>query len=949
MADNKQDFYEITYDIETVHSVFTNTFIDKDSITLMFFGDDHYNRLDDETLLKPVRDYVARNQLQLEKAGISLDPKIEILRYYPNSWRDAERLGQEMKRIIYCHPLSNMPMSIGEVSYCGWNSYRYDLTLMCMIASVFLHIGALENAHPSLIKCLSDCIIGFNGPDWLFSKEVQEMLEANPQALDNWVSRWSEKEYKQNFNLAMWCERHIDWARLGKIAEEGNENAYPPSLKKEMARYGFNIVMDDQVSLGSTDMLTDEQIYDLIYYNVNDVCGTRLIGQNQLIQSGLTTRDTIRRLFPYTSPKNTPFNKLDVWSPSERDCTAARLAGEVLIGPQRKRPVDYGSVSYYFPLADGKFVDILEYMKEHEPYMHPYMYTFFNHFRGKNTTTSWQDWQVKKAQPITRKATANIPYYRDGRPVNSYITISSGGAHGSVMAGLAEYTPEEVNEWIKANVGAVGKEKSTLDLEYIVHVDWSSFYPTLASKMQLYVGSDGIDRFTGVVRHRIELKEKIPHDRASWTHENYVANEDQMGLKFILNNATGAGNMHQKYALLPVDNKTLSMRLIGNMQIWCLAQRMTQAGGFVFSTNTDGIYVYGLTMDEAQQVVDDYISVYGLGVDPEFIPRMINRDTSNRIEYADDEITINSCGGRLRHGRKLHYLDESIGRNIPYPLAVGHAVIDYMTEDKEWLTKPFDRERLKNNLIKIMEMEDSITPWYHIYVASDKRQLLVNNVPQQRINRIILTNAGDELKTSNLKKATKADMYTLYSWSQRKDRSIEELSKELGVKLDYTDDSKFRLHAEIDDGTEEGSFEIIEDRDFTFEEFNEIWKDHGKLILMDEENEEVKCWYLGGLTGYPESEGKIINTAEEVNDIHPIDADLNIEAYTDWAESLLQSWKVTGDIPEAGMISVDDNLGFKVKVSQTKANKIDNVSKDIESLYDGLKEYLGVELIEEFV
>ena len=59
---------------------------------------------------------------------------------------------------------------------------------------------------------------------------------------------------------------------------------------------------------------------------------------------------------------------------------------------------------------------------------------------------------------------------------------------------------------------------------------------------------------------------------------------------------TGAGNQHNPYALLPVDNKTLSMRLVGNMLIWCLAQRVTQAGGYIISTNTDGIYFANISL-----------------------------------------------------------------------------------------------------------------------------------------------------------------------------------------------------------------------------------------------------------------------------------------------------------------------------------------------------------------
>lgn len=942
--------HEITYDIESIYSVFTNTFIDNDSITLMFFGDNYYDRLSDEDLLKPIYDYVDKNHLMFEKAGISTTPEIKLLRYYSNSYEDAEKLGRELNKILYCQPLSTMNVDKAPVSYCGWNSYRYDLSLMAMTATMVLATGSLNNFHPSLIKALSDCIIHYTGPEWAFARNVQEMLDESQFMKYNWKKRWDMTTYKKNFNIAMWSERHIDWARLGRVTEEGQGNAYPPSLKKEMARYGFNIVMDDQVSMGGTDFLSDDLIYDLIYYNVNDVVGTRLIGQNQVIQSGLSTRDTIRRLYPYTSPKNTPFNKLNKWSPSERDCTAATLAGEVLIGPNRKKPIDYPNISYYFPLADGRYVDLLEFMKENEPFMHPYMYEFFAYFRGKDTTTNFQDFNVKRKQPITHGATINIPYYKDGKPLNVYIRASTGGAHGSVMAGLADKTEEEINEWIKTDTGAVGKQKVTLDLKNVVHVDWSSFYPTLASKMKLYIGSDGEDRYTGIITTRLDLKKIIPHDKSTWTHQDFVNNEDQDGLKFILNNATGAGNMHKKYALLPVDNKTISMRLIGNMHIWCLAQRMSQAGGYVFSTNTDGIYIAGLDLEIAQKVVDDYIEIYGLGVDPEFMPRMINRDTSNRIEFVDDK-TINTIGGRLRHGRSLQYLDESLGRNIPYPLAVGNAVLSYMADDDKWLEKPFDRDKLRNYLLKIIEEDDSITPWYHIYVATSARNLLVGGEKQQRINRIILTNSGKKLQISQLRKAPKSHIMEIFNWYINRDCSLKELEEKLDVEFTFNENDKLSLARTIpiNDGKDNKLIKI--NRSIPFkdkEEFDKLWDSIAKakgsnLFLVNlseelaegEEREELKNWYYSYPTGYPQSEGIIINTAEEVKNVKAIDADLNIEAYTDWAESLLQTWKITGEIPELNLKSYDDNLGFKVAIKE-KANRASIMEEEIKDLYKNI-------------
>lgn len=946
--------HEITYDIESIYSVFTNTFIDNDSITLMFFGDNYYDRIPDEQLLQPIYDYVEKNHLMLERAGISTNPDIKILRYYSNSYEDAEKLGRELSRILYCHPLSNMDVKKAPVTYCGWNSYRYDLTLMAMTASVLLAPGSLDDFHPALIRSLSDCIIHYSGPDWAFSRNVKEILDKGEFMKTHWKQRWDEATYKKNFNLAMWSERHVDWARLGRVTEEGQANAYPPSLKKEMARYGFNIVMDEQVSMGGTDFLDDDLIYDLIFYNVNDVVGTRLIGQNQVIQSGLTTRDTIRRLYPYTSPKSTPFNKLSKWNPAERDCTAATLAGQVLIGPNRKKPVDYKQISYYFPLKNGEFVDLLEFMKETEEFMHPYMYEFFAYFRGKDTTTKWQDFQVKKKQPITHGQMINIPYYRNGKPLNVYIRISTGGAHGNVMAGLSLLNEDEIKEWIKTDVGAVGKEKVTLDLKDVIHVDWSSFYPTLASKMGLYIGSDGVDRYSGIITTRIKLKNIIPHDKSTWTHEDFVNNEDQDGLKFILNNATGAGNMHQKYALLPVDNKTISMRLIGNMHIWCLAQRISQAGGYVFSTNTDGIYIAGLSLEKVKEEVDKYIDIYGLGVDPEYMPRMINRDTSNRVEFIDDK-NINTIGGRLRHGKGLTYADESLGRNIPYPLAVGNAVLSYMADDDKWLEKPFDRDRLRNYLLKIMEEDDSITPWYHIYVATASRNLLVGGVQQQRINRIILTNSGEKLQITQLRKAPKAHIKRIFNWYIERDCSLKDLEKELNIGVTFKEDDELCLARTIPvaGGKSSKLIKIKRSKPFeTDEEFNNLWDSFAKSKGSDlfianlseelregEEIEELKNWYYSYPTGYPQSEGIIINTAEEVKGVKAVDADLNIEAYTDWAESLLQTWKITGDIPEVNMQSYDDDLGFKEKTSKKKS-KSSSMEKQIKDLYKNIAQLM---------
>src|SRR5699024_11787307 len=66
------------------------------------------------------------------------------------------------------------------------------------------------------------------------------------------------------------------------------------------------------------------------------------------------------------------------------------------------------------------------------------------------------------------------------------------------------------------------------------------------------------------------------------------------------------------------------------MLIWYLEQRITQAGAYVIATNTDGIFLTNVSMEQAEQIARDYVEDYGMDVEPEPIDRFINRDTSDR-------------------------------------------------------------------------------------------------------------------------------------------------------------------------------------------------------------------------------------------------------------------------------------------------------------------------------
>lgn len=918
----KKDPLRIEYDIESLGSLFTAIFMHDNALTLIFFSDDRYDFITDDDFLDVMKKFTSE-KTHMDSLGIESPDDIDyrVYRYRVGNRRDMKEFEKFLLKFMNCKPsIDDIQYGKEFVEYCGWNSARYDLPLMLLIYMLLTEKG--ENTTPYDIRLLSNMIIGYDGPPWGFARHLEEET-ANSFKIE-------ASDYKTFFNQAIYADGHIDWAKIARAADGGDELKFPPGLKKEMARFGMDIVIDEMVSSDGPETIhSAEEVLDLVYYNINDVLGTRLVGRNSIIQAGLYTRDIVRQMYPYTAAKSMDFDKVYRYTPSERDASAANLAGTVLIGPKRRKPEDWSEVRYEFPVPDGKggtkIVDLFDHIRENEEFWHPYWEEFFNHFRGKDTAASYDNWRVIKAQPITHSSTMNVPYYRDGKPLDTYITVSTGGAHGSVMAGLSKKSPEEIESWIKADVGAIDSEKPTVDLDDVIHLDWSSFYPVMASKMGLYATSEldekgnPVDRYTGIIEYRIRIKETIPFDKSEWTDEHREMQEEQMGLKFVLNNATGAGNTHSKYALLPVDNKTLSMRLIGNMLIWTLAQRLSQAGGFVISTNTDGIYMTGLPIEEVEKIVEKYVEVYGMEVEPEVMSRFINRDTSNRIEIVNGH--LQNVNGRLRHGIRTQYTDDSIGRNVPYPLAVARAAIDYMVEDRDWLTKPYDRERLQSLIKRLYDESDSPEAWYQIHVGSGSTRLTLDGVQQARINRVVMTKdgVGGHIGSERAMKPKKAEVLEIWNAVKNGAKTLDEITDvtdliwhESIVGADPTT-MIWATERIIDERTKEKEIisvpMAIPSEELDEARFNELWKESGAknlAVRIGDEYVMIKKWSPGALSGYTSDNGAILNTAQSLIDFDMENLDLN--AYLRWSEQLLAGWKITADIPEIGLTDQDDTV-----------------------------------------
>src|SRR5699024_8583106 len=307
-------------------------------------------------------------------------------------------------------------------------------------------------------------------------------------------------------------------------------------------------------------------------------------------------------------------------------------------------------VSYQFPFPNGKWYNLLDVIAAREPNINPSVIGFYRHVEGRSLKTKADSYFIKESSP-TGKTTINVPYMdKNGNATSAYITPSWGGSHGGIVKGSygRRLDRPEDKAWFRYfETASVSDLAVTVDLKNVIAVDFDSYYPTLNIILGVYKQKGHLDNYKMTYETRMELK-SLKKQYFQVDDEMYKrTDERQNSYKLVLNSATGASNQQKEHADLPLDNATMSMRIIGNLLIYTLGQRLADKGGLIISTNTDGIFVANLTMDEVQEVVDLFEKNYGMGLEPEFVNRMINKSANERIEYNDDnDISIGGALGR---------------------------------------------------------------------------------------------------------------------------------------------------------------------------------------------------------------------------------------------------------------------------------------------------------------
>lgn len=170
-----------------------------------------------------------------------------------------------------------------------------------------------------------------------------------------------------------------------------------------------------------------------------------------------------------------------------------------------------------------------------------------------------------------------------------------------------------------------------------IHEDFTSYYPGMLTQMAAFDNPDlGLDRY-----------EKIFHDKERYGAQMKAPELDPVeaahlkvlreGTKLILNTASGAGDTAFKTPIR-MNNTIISMRIIGQLFTYRIAQAQTAAGARIVSTNTDGLYSVGLDDETNNRVLAEQAAKahMGVAIEPERLI-IISKDSNNRLELEPPE------------------------------------------------------------------------------------------------------------------------------------------------------------------------------------------------------------------------------------------------------------------------------------------------------------------------
>lgn len=161
------------------------------------------------------------------------------------------------------------------------------------------------------------------------------------------------------------------------------------------------------------------------------------------------------------------------------------------------------------------------------------------------------------------------------------------------------------------------------------HEDFTSYYPNMLRMMDAFFNPGlGYDRYGEIFDDKTKYGVMMK-DKSLTADERELYSVMRNGTKLILNSASGAGDANFE-SNVRMNNKIISMRIIGQLFTWRIGQAQTIEGASIISTNTDGLYSV-LEPEHNNEILARESADIHVEIEPEPI-FLISKDSNNRAE-----------------------------------------------------------------------------------------------------------------------------------------------------------------------------------------------------------------------------------------------------------------------------------------------------------------------------
>lgn len=364
---------------------------------------------------------------------------------------------------ISSYPSEFRPVCDTDINYdeendpyiCSYNGANYDSTMLTLF---FHYVFDIDNNKNIKFRPITANQMRVEN-NYLFSPRFKDAM---PSYLAiNINDRYAKPDYKDarwriRKNMLM-TGRHIDISVL-------NEKQKKVALKRLLGLMGFQILESSKVKHDSV-INTQEELFDLIAYNMSDVINLKELFRLDYYQGQFTLKRQLLKTYPELRYEK----QIDKYAPDIRpekvrrdrlyiDSTSSQFAQKALCPYDHLK--DIPVVSYMYPAKEKaaelgiKQVDVLEeskkffYAKFPQPEIRAQfdkIYNYYSEIRGKNFNESdnymfdYTDTNNLNAKrPIVNKLSEiqkrpnSLPYFdKFGKPTSCFVNFSTGGVHGA--------------------------------------------------------------------------------------------------------------------------------------------------------------------------------------------------------------------------------------------------------------------------------------------------------------------------------------------------------------------------------------------------------------------------------------------------------------------------------------------------------------------------------------